>query len=419
MNERFEQRLAIDGGSPTKTTPYGDGAKHPPNEAEALRALTADRARLPLAMGKSILELRKRFRELFHVEHAVPTSSGTAAIHAALAAMGIAPGDEVITTPVTDHGTVIGIMQLNAIPVFADVRLDTVMIDAATIEPLITPRTRALLPVHFHGCPADMDGIMALARKYDLQVLEDAAQSWGARWNGQPVGTIGDAGAFSMNESKHLSVGEGGLLITNHASLAAAADKFVDKSYDRRNGVNQPTAPAVNYRLSEIAATLGLEQLKRFQALAQRRHEIGERIADALQDVSGVDMLRSPMEGMCTYWHGLLILDPEVVGVDAKMFADALRAEGIGPTAANIRNIMRWPLFDRLNDEPNAFDNYRPPGLAPGRFAPDSCPTADALMTRGVRFRINEFMTDTDVDQTIEAVRKVATYYTACHVTKT
>ncbi|MFW6060505.1 MAG: DegT/DnrJ/EryC1/StrS family aminotransferase [Phycisphaeraceae bacterium] len=413
MSERCEQRLAIDGGSPIKTAPWGRGSKHPPCEAEAVRALTADRPRLPLAMGEAILGLRQGFRELFGIAHAVPTSSGTAAIHTALAAMGIAPGDEVITTPVTDHGTVIGIMQLDAVPVFADVKPDTAMIDAETIEPCITPRTRAILPVHYHGCPADMDGITALAQKHNLHVLEDAAQSWLAQWNGRLVGTIGDAGAFSMNESKHLSVGEGGLLITNHASLAAAADKFADKSYDRHSGVNRPTAPAMNYRLSEIAAAIGLEQLKRIESITRRRHEIGERIADALHDLAGVNMLRSPVGGRCTYWHGLLIIDPEVLTVNAKMFADALRAEGIGPAGAGVKNIMRWPLFARLNEEPSAFAGYRPPGLVPGRFAPESCPTAETLTERAVRFGINEFMMETDVDQTITAVHKVADWYTA------
>ncbi len=404
--------LALMGGPKTKTRPYGTGDKHDAGrEAEALR-LRLQSPRLPLARGPSILELRKRVEKLFGVRHCVPASSGTAAIHAGLAALGVGPGDEVITTPMTDHGTIIGIMQLQAIPVFADVNPGTLMIDAGTIEPHITPRTRVLLPVHLSGCPADMTGIMKLARARSLKVLEDCAQSWLAEWRGRPAGTIGHVGIFSINESKHISAGEGGILITDRTGLARYADLFVDKSYNRSGvGPVDPVMPALNYRLSEINAVLAIEQLKTVRRIAAHRYRMGEKLAAGIEGLPGIRLLRPPAHSKASYWHGVLFVDRAEAGVDGPTFARALAAEGIGAGPGVSRNILTWPLFRKLNDDPRCFRTYSPPGLTKGRFDAASCPNASAAAGRTVRLHLDSFTTAGDIRDTFRAIRKVAHWY--------
>ena len=411
--KRFE-RLALFGGPKVKTTPYGTGSKHDADvEADALRA-RMKAGPLPLAMGPSVRELRKNVEEMLGVRHCIPTSSGTAAVHAGLAALGVIPGDEVITTPITDHGTIIGIMQLNAIPVFADVNPNTLMIDAGTIAPHITRRTKVLLPVHLAGCPTDMTGIMRLARRHKLKVLEDCAQSWLAEWRGKPIGTIGDVGIFSINESKHISAGEGGVVLTNDEAVARYADLFVDKSYNRSGkGPVDPVMPALNYRLSEVNAVIAIEQLKKVRGIMRRRYALGERLAAGVKGLPGVGILRPPSHSKCSYWHCALFIDQAKAGVDAAGFAKALAAEGIRAGAGVGRNVLSWPLFQRLNENAKAFPTYIAPGLKKGQFALDRCPNANAAAHRTVRVHLDEFSTAEDIRDTVRAIRKVSRWYVA------
>ncbi len=404
----MSENLAIHGGAKVKTTPYGKGCKH---DAAAIAAALTKRLegveQLPLAMGPSIMDLRRRMGELYGVKHAVPTSSGTAAIHAGLAAMRIEPGDEVITTPSTDHGTAIGIMQLGAIPVFADVDRDTMMIEAHTVEPCITDKTRAILVVHFAGCPTDMDAMMKLADARGLMVLEDCAQSWLTEWRGKKAGTFGNVGIVSFNESKHLSTGEGGVILTDDDDIAAYADGFVDKSYNRSGGDWAPSMPAFNLRLSEINAVLALVQLDKVQWVIDRRHELGERLTRGIADLPGVSALHPPDHSKSSYWRGVIRYDPDVVGLPVETFTEALSAEGIPAGAANARCIISWPLFQTLNKDPNAFSTYRAPGLKPGMFELSRCPNAAKLLERSFQVHISEFCTDQDMQQTAEAITKV------------
>ena len=409
-----EETLALHGGPKTKRTPYGAGSKHDAEaESEALRARMLA-GPLPLALGPSILEMRRMVQEMFGVRCCVPTSSGTAAVHAGLAALGVQPGDEVITTPLTDHGTIIGIMQLNAIPVFADVNPATMMIDAGTIAPWLTARTRVLLPVHVFGCPADMDGIMNLAEARGLKVLEDCAQSWGAEWAGRPVGTLGHAGIYSINESKHISAGEGGIVITDDPEAGRYADLFVDKSYNRSGvGPVDPVMPALNYRLSEINAVIAIEQLKYLPEIARRRYALGEALAEGVAGLPGVSLLRPPAPAKSSYWAGVLIIDAGRAGVDGPGFARALAAEGISAGAPVQRNVLDWPLFGTLNENPRAFPTYIAPGLPAGRFDPADRPHAVAMARRAIRVHLDDFSTDEDIRQTAAAIRKVARWYSS------
>lgn len=408
------ETLALLGGPKVKTTPYGKGFKHDVETEIAALRRRMEAGPLPLAKGQSIMAFRQRVQELFGVRCCVPCSSGSAAVHAGLAALGVGPGDEVITTPLTDHGTIIGIMQLNAIPVFADINPNTMMIDAGTIAPRITPRTRVLLPVHNLGCPTDMTGIMALAKQHGLKVLEDCAQSWMAEWEHRLVGTFGDIGIYSANESKHISAGEGGVILTNDEDLGRYADLFVDKSYNRTgNGPVEPVMPALNYRMSELNAVIAMEQINKVRAVADRRYELGERLAAGIAGLPGVSLLRPPSHGKCTYWGAVLFIEPSLAGVDGTGFCKALAAEGISAGQPVQGFVLQWPLFKTLNENPKAFRTYIAPGLTAGRFDVDQCPNAQAQRTRAIRLYLDNFCTDQDVEETIQAVRKVAAYYAA------
>ena len=406
------ETLALLGGPKVKTTPYGKGVKHDAEaEIEALRRRFLA-GPLPLAKGQAIMEFRQRVQELFGVRYCVPCSSGSAAVHAGLAALGVGPGDEVVTTPLTDHGTLIGIMQLNAIPVFADVNPATLMIDADTIAPRLSSRTRALLPVHNLGCPTDMTGIMALAGRHGLRVLEDCAQSWMAEWDHRLVGTFGHVGIYSANESKHISAGEGGVILTNEEDLGRYADLFVDKSYNRTGvGPVDPVMPALNYRMSELNAVIGVEQLKKVRAVGDRRHALGERLAAGMAGLPGVSLLRPPAHSKSSYWGAVLFVDATAAGVDGTGFAKALAAEGISAGQPVQGFVLQWPLFRTLNENPTAFRTYIPPGLTKGRFEPSQCPNAQGMRTRAVRLHLDNFCTDQDIDETIWRVRKSGGHY--------
>jgi dTDP-4-amino-4,6-dideoxygalactose transaminase len=228
------------------------------------------------------------------------------------------------------------------------------------------------------------------------------------------VGTIGDVGIFSINESKHISAGEGGIVITNDEAVGRYADLFVDKSYNRSGkGPVDPVMPALNYRLSEINAVVAIEQLKRVREITRRRHQLGEMLARGIEGLPGIRLVRPPAHSKCTYWGAVFIVDPELVGIDGIGFAKALSAEGIRAGAPAMRMVLTWPLFQKLNENPKTFPTYYAPGLRKGQFGPSRCPNAVALLQRSVRVHLDEFCTARDVRDTVRGIRKVARWYAA------
>ncbi|MEW6230490.1 MAG: aminotransferase class V-fold PLP-dependent enzyme, partial [Bacillota bacterium] len=189
-------KLALHGGPRTKVTPFGTGQRFGEEELAELRE-ALEQNTLFYWYGKKVKQLCAEFAAFYNLPHCVATSSGTAAIHVALASLGVGVGDEVITSPITDWGTVIGILYQGSVPIFADVDPHTYNLDPGSVEARITQKTRIILVVHLAGNPCDMDGIMALARKYGLRVVEDCAQSYLCRYKDQLAGTFGDFGCFS------------------------------------------------------------------------------------------------------------------------------------------------------------------------------------------------------------------------------
>ncbi len=399
--------LAIHGGRPVHSRPWRTGPFHFSAEIEALKKLLSGPA-LPLARGKAVMAYREGLQKLYGMKYAIPTSSGTAAIHVALAAADVGAGDEVIVSPVTDYGSIAGILQLNAIPVFADVQADGMLMDVDSIAEKITPYTRVIMPVHNGGYAVDMPGVMRLARKHKITVLEDCAQAHLASIKGKYLGTFGHLGAWSTNESKHMKSGEGGFVLTNNRKMAEWADLFSDKCYPRFPGAPEtPAFPAVNVRLSDVNAALALAQLKRLPKWTERRQAFGEAFCEGIAGVPGVWLHPQPRGAKPNYWWTMFGVEKEALGVDAAAFSEMVRAEGIPASAGSEPNVLAWEVFRRLDRDPKAFRSYRPGRLKKGAFSADVAPNARTFRERIVTVRMSQHNTVGEARAAARAVRKV------------
>lgn len=411
------EELALYGGAKTKTTPFGTGRRFGQEELANLKE-ALDQNTLFYWFGNQVKQLTAKFAEMYGVNHCVATSSGTAAIHVALGACGVTAGDEVITSPITDMGTVIGILYQNAIPVFADLDPHSYNLDLKSVEAKITPKTKAIIVVHLTGGPADMDGIMEVAKRHNLRVIEDCAQSYLAEYKGRLCGTIGDIGCFSLNDFKQITAGDGGLIITNDRELYETAFRFVDKNYQR---LPSPAASrdvnflAPNYRMNELTGAVGRAQLSRVEAICRRRTEIGTRLSEALGKLPGVYPPKVEQDSRSTYWFYMFRIDEKEAGVSRDLFSDALEAEGIPNLKGYIPTcVYEYELFTNQNAYMGTHCpfkcNYN--GLS-HQYYKGLCPTAEEILNTAIRFNINEYFTNEDVDAIIAAVTKVSHYFSA------
>ncbi|MCJ1884867.1 UDP-4-amino-4-deoxy-L-arabinose aminotransferase [Pseudomonas sp. LA21] len=291
-----------------------------------------------ITTGPRNQELEQRFAQSIGCKHAVALASATGGMHIALLALGIGPGDEVITPSQTWVSTANMICLLGATPVFVDVDRDTLMTDAARIEAAITPRTRAIIPVHYAGAAADMDPINALAKRHGIPVIEDAAHAAGTRYRGRPVGQTGTA-IFSFHAIKNMTCAEGAMFVTDDDALADRVRmlKFhglgVD-AYDRLTHGRKPQAqviePGFKYNLSDINASIALVQLDRLEAINARRAELAAAYQERLAGLP-VEPLALPDYPQHHAWHlYILRIDAERCGIDRDGFMQALQQRGIG-----------------------------------------------------------------------------------------
>ena len=399
--------LAINGGKPVHARPWRDGDFHVREEIRALEKLLEGPA-LPMARGPAVMAYRRQLQDVYGMKHAVPVSSGSAAIHVALHAVGVGAGDEVIVSPLTDYGSIIGIFQLNAIPVFADVAPDSLLMDVDSVAEKITAQTRAIMPVHNGGYAVDMPALMKLARKREIAVIEDCAQAHLATLRGKFLGTFGQMGAWSTNESKHMKSGEGGFVLTNSRRMAEAADLFADKCYPRFPGAPPtPAFPALNVRLNEVNATLASVQLKQLPKWIARRQAFGGAFAEGIAGVPGIAPLRQPKGAKPSYWWASFFVDREVLGVDAAKFCQMLSAEGI-PAGANLqRYVPGWEVFRRLNEDPKAFRSYCPGRLKKGAYPLQVAPNAMVSGERIGGVRMTQHNTVGEAKAAVRAVGKI------------
>jgi len=403
--------LALHGGEKAKTTAYGTGSKYDEQEeravVEALRQGT-----LFYTLGQKTRQLCDGFRKRYGFEHVAATSSGTAAIHVAMGCAGVGPGDEVILTPISDMGSVIGVLYQNAVPVFADMEPYSYSPSADSIADRITERTRAILVIHLAGNAADMDAINEIAGERGIKVIEDCAQAWGCRYKGRLVGTLGDMGCFSLNEFKHISAGDGGLVGTSDPEMGRDASLWADKCYDRSARHRDPWFLAPNYRMNELTAAVSLAQMEKMEAITSRRNALGRRLTEGISGLRGVHPLEE--RGECSFWFYMFRVDPEVLG-SRDEFVEALKAEGVACESGYTANVMyKYTLFRERRAYPHSEYPFRNP--ASGRLVeyPDGlCPEAERIVDSCVKMPLNQWFTENDVDEAAAGISKVARYLAA------
>jgi dTDP-4-amino-4,6-dideoxygalactose transaminase len=389
--------LAINGGTPVRTRPFVGWPVFGREEEEALLDVLRSGVWGSID-GTYVKRLEVEFAALQGARHGIACVNGTMALSVALKALGIGPGDEVLVPPYTFIATASAALMIGAIPVFVDVELDTLLIDPTLIDAAVTPRTKAIIPVHHGGSPVDMDGVMAAARRHGLRVVEDAAQAHGAAWRGTPVGAIGDIGTFSFQSSKPINAGEGGIMLTNDDELDELLWSY--RNVGRRRGGEwyEHVRLGWNLRMSEFQAAVILEQMKRMPAQQAHRTEASAYLSKRLGEVPGAIPLRVPdgvtAHSWYTYhWRWLGAADG---GLPKKRFAEALQAEGV-------------PVFHGytpLNRNQAVIDEI----ALLGGPAPVPCPNAEqAEADEILMFSLPILMgSHADLDDVAEAVAKVA-----------
>lgn len=413
------EKLAIHGGAKACEKPFpsvGDASgRMIGDEEKALVMEVLDSGALNRNNGTKVKDFEQGFASWYGVKDAVASSSGTSALHIAVGSLDLEPGDEVITSTITDMGSVIGILAQNLVPIFADVDIRTGCITAETIERVMSPRTRAIMPVHLFGQPSDMDPIMKLAKKHDLFVIEDASQAHGAVYNGRKVGTIGDVNAFSFQQSKQMTTGDGGMTISDNEKLATRARLFMDKAWPRTSGSRGHAFLGYNYRMTELHGAVGIAQLGKLDEILRRRRSTAERLTAAIADIPGV---KPPFlyDGIThSYWIYSFTIDEKRYGVTGRQVAKALGAEGAPFNAGYIPNPMfEYPVIkDRITFGTSQIP-WTLPQARPGiRYSNDDVPNTLWFLEHTINMSWNEGITDAHVDDLAAAIRKVADWLEA------
>ncbi len=390
--------LAIDGGQPVRDTllPYGRQAVDEADIQAVVEVLRGDW----LTTGPAVRAFEEAVAGYLGTREAVAVNSGTAALHAAAFAAGIGPGDEVIVPALTFAATSNCVLYLGGRPVFADVRPGTLNLDPEDVARKITPRTRAIIPVDYTGQPCEHDAIRALADEHGLVVIEDAAHALGATYRGRMVGTLHEMTTLSFHPVKHITTGEGGMIVTDNPELAAQMRAFrthgITADFRQRaeagSWVYEMVALGYNYRLPDVLCALGLHQLEKLDGWLARRREIAARYTEAFADLDEITLLDVLPETEPA-WHLFMIeLNLERLRVGRKEVFAALRAENIG---VNVHYIpVYWhPYYQEMGYER---------GL---------CPVTEAAYERLITLPMFAALTDADVEDAITAVRKVVKAY--------
>jgi dTDP-4-amino-4,6-dideoxygalactose transaminase len=359
--------LAILGGPKTRTEPYPQWPVWDQRDIDAVTEVIKSGCwgGYPYP-GPKTAELAKKFAEMQGGGYAVPMANGTVTMEVALRAAGIGWGDEVIVPAYTFQATASAPMAAGAIPVIVDVDPNNYCLDPQAAERAITLKTKAIIPVHLGSNMGDMDAIMALAEKYTLVVIEDCAHAHGAKWNGRGAGTIGHFGSFSLQSSKTLTTGEGGILLCSTPELAAKAASIIDCGRPHALGGGPEDSSmdyhmGGNFRLSEIAAALALVGIERFPAQAEEREAMADYMDESLSEIPGIRLLRrDPRHTTRSFYRYIFAIDPQVFGMEHDLLVGALDAEGI-ESWTGYEAMNNYMLFQPQKSKlavPNAFPEY-------------------------------------------------------------
>ena len=397
------QRLALLGGTPVRTQPFTAWPIF--GETEEQRLLCTLRSgQWGRLSGNEVAELEKRFAERHGCRHGIAVVNGTVSLRIALLAAGVRAEDEVIVPPYTFLSTASAVVEANAVPVFADIDLDTFNIAPKAIEAAITPRTKAIIPVHFAGQIADMDAITAIAYKHKLTVIEDAAHAHGTSDRNRSAGSIGDFGSFSFQSSKNMTAGEGGIITTNDDTLARVCRSIHNCGRVAGGIWYEHHVISGNYRLGEFQGAILNAQLDRLASQTEMRDANGQYLAAKLAPIPGLCPQKRPAS--CTrhsYHLFMLRFDAAAFGAPRGGVINALRAEGIPCSAGYGFPLHRQPLFRN-----KAFGPFLQNASSRLDYSKTHCPNSDRICSESIWLEQSMFLGPrSDMDDISSAFEKI------------
>lgn len=404
MTTPSSRTLAIDGGAPVRTRPWPQWPVFDETEEQAILEVLRSGQWWSVG-GSRVHEFEEAFARYQDARYATCVTNGTAALEVALRALEIGCGDEVIVPPYTFIATASSVLAVSASPVFADIDLANFNLDPARIEEAITPRTRAIIPVHIAGCPADMDGVLAVAKKHGLAVIEDAAQAHGAEWKERKVGAIGDLGTFSFQASKNLNAGEGGAIVTDNPDLADRVWSIHNVGRTRGGKWYEHPVLGSNYRMTEWQGAILMAQFARLPAQMERRTENAAYLTGLLRGIPGIHVL--PVDPRVTrhaYHLYMFRYDPAGFGGRSRdEFLKALEAEGVVASSGYVP-LYKEAVFARKTAGEGAWcRNSRPID-----YGAVHCPNCEEASAHGVWLFQQQLLGDrTDMDDIAEAIEKI------------
>jgi perosamine synthetase len=417
---RMAEKLALHGGAKVRDHGFpstGDISGRMIGEEEKKHVLEVlESGALNRNNGTKVNDFEKQFAEKYGVKHAIASTSGSASLHLAVAALDLEPGDEIITTTITDMGSLIGILMQNLIPMFADVDPRTGNITAETIEKVLSPKTKAIMPIHAFGQPCDMDPILALAEKHGLYVIEDACQAHRSEYKGKLGGTMGDIGCFSFQQSKQMTTGDGGMTVTDNDALALRMRLFSDKAWPR-TGPDAARGHAflgMNYRMPELSGAVGLGQLSKLDKMMDIRRKTAGLLSELIADIPGINLPHLYDGVNHAWWIYSFTVDEDVLKVTPQEFTQALGAEGIGFSVGYIPNAMFvYPVIESRRTYGTSEIPWSLPQARPGiTYDVADYPGTDWFLNNIIKMSWNEGFTEDDSRDIATGIRKVAEWYT-------
>jgi perosamine synthetase len=421
-------KLALKGGSATRTQDFtarrtmGDAEKKAVMEVMESGELSGffGSPGPQWLGGEKVKQFERKWADNYGYKHAISVNSWTTGLMTAVGAMGIGPGDEVIVSPYTMSASATAILFYGGIPVFADIDPDTFNITAATIEPRITPRTKAIMVVHIFGQTAEMEAIMALARKHNLKVMEDGAQSPGVKYKGTPICGFGDIGGFSLNYHKHIHTGEGGMLVTNDDQVALRCQLI------RNHGENLVEVHPLedltnmlgsNYRLTELQAAIGVAQLDRLDGYVAHRQRLAAHFGKQLAGIPGLSPAKVADGAEHAYYLYPVRYDASVTGIARKAFVQAVNAElplvkvweQTGFIEGYIKPLYLAPLYQKKIAMGRAGFPWNVNAGVEYNYSKGICPVVERMYDQELIYTplMREPLTESDIDDFVAAIKKV------------
>ncbi len=354
---------------------------------------------------KTFEELVARYQG---VDHAIAATSGTAALQLSMAALGVGPGDEVIVPAISSVATANAVVYQNAVPIFADLDPNTLNMEPDDLAKRTTKRTKAIIPVHMYGCPADIEPIMEIARKHDLFVIEDCCLAQGAEYSGRKVGTFGDIGCFSFGSGKQLYTGQGGMVTTDDEKIAEAVAKRNHHYGTPRDEwlIGQADVLGYNYKLPEIVSAIGIAQIRKLDTLNNKRIENAEYLTENLKTIEGIRLPYVPPNTKHVFNEYVIKVEEEV-GMARDDFCRALRAEGIFADLLFTVPMYLEPSFQRKIGYGShcPFECLLYDGSV--NYSVGLCPTAEEVLRKVVAISPHPGLSKDDLDEIVSAIRSL------------